>query len=325
MPLIRTLCMAALSVATLVTAVSAAAQSPAGRTIRLVVPFPPGGVGDLMARSISGKLAEALGQPVVVENKVGASAIVGSEHVAKSDPDGTTLLVASLPVLSINPLQFASLPYAPEKDFVPVVLLANQPYLVAVHPSVPANTLADFIALAKKEPGKYSYGSSSSSIYLATELLSSRAGIRMNHVPYKGGAPALNDVLGGHLNLLLETFSTISPHARSGKLRALAITAPARSDLAPAVPSYTEAGLKDMSITSWQAIVAPAATPRAVVEALNVAFNKALQSPEVIERIRQAGAVPMGGSPQAAAAFIQRETELWRSIARQVNLQPGAM
>jgi tripartite-type tricarboxylate transporter receptor subunit TctC len=301
------------------------AQSFPSKPVRLVVPFPAGGVGDLMARSVGPKLSEALGQPVIVDNKAGASAIIGSEYVAKAEPDGYTLLVASLPVLSINQLQFATLPYSPEKDFQPVVLLANQPYLISVHPSVPANTLQEFIALAKKDPGKYSFGSSSSSIFLATELLSTRAGIKMNHVPYKGSAPALNDVLGGHVQVLLETFSTIWPQARTGKLKALAITAPTRSDLAPTVPSYTEAGLKDMNITSWQAVMAPAGTPKAVIDALNAAFNKALAAPEVIERMKQSGAVPMGGSAQAASTFIRHETELWRSIAKQVNLVPGSM
>jgi tripartite-type tricarboxylate transporter receptor subunit TctC len=303
----------------------ARAQGFPSKPVRLVVPFPAGGVGDLMARSVSVKLSDALGQPVVVDNRAGASAIIGSDHVAKAEPDGHTLLVASLPVLSINQLQFTSLPYAAEKDFEPVVLLANQPYLIAIHPSVPANTLQEFIALAKKEPGKYSFGSSSSSIYLATELLSSRAGIKMNHVPYKGSAPALNDVLGGHIQVLLETFSTIWPQARTGKLKALAVTAPARSDLAPEVPSYTEAGLKDMNITSWQAVMAPAGTPKAVVQILNSALNKALAAPEVIERMRQSGAVSMGGTAQTAGDFILRETALWKSIAKQVNLVPGPM
>ena len=311
--------------ATLVTAGGAWAQAFPARPVKLVVPFPAGGPGDLMARSISNRMAEALGQPVLVDNKIGASAIIGSEFVAKSDADGYTLLVASLPVLSINQLQFNSLPYNAEKDFVPVALLANQPYLVALHPSVPADTLGDFIALARKEPGKYSFGSSSSSIYLATELLQSRAGMKMNHVPYKGSAPALNDLLGGHIQLLLDTFSTISPHMKSGKVKAIAITAPGRSDLAPNVPSYQEAGLKDMNITSWQAVMAPAGTPRATLGLLNAAINKALQSPEVVERIKQAGAMPMGGSPETAENFIRKETELWRSIAKQVNLQPGSM
>jgi tripartite-type tricarboxylate transporter receptor subunit TctC len=311
--------------ASLVATRAAWAQQFPDKPVKLVVPFPAGGPGDLMARSISAKLAEALGQPVVVDNKVGASAIIGSEFVARAEPDGYTLLVASLPVLAINQLQFKSLPYNPEKDFVPVALLANQPYLIAVHPSVPANTLGEFLALARKEPGKYSFGSSSSSIYLATELLSTRAGIKMNHVPYKGSAPALNDVLGGHTQLLLETFTTIWPHAKTGKLKALAITAPARSDLAPSVPSYQEAGLKDMNITSWQAVMAPAGTPRPVIEALNAAINKALQSSDVVERIRQAGAAPMGGTARTADSFIRQETELWRSIAKQVNLVPGSM
>ena len=185
------------------------AQAFPSKPVKLVVPFPAGGVGDLVARILSTKLSTVLGQPVIVEDRAGASAIIGSEYVARAEPDGYTLLVASLPVLSINPLQFKSLPYAPEKDFVPVALVANQPYLVTVQASVPANTLPEFIALAKKQPGKFNFGSSSSSIYLATELLNSRAGMKLNHIPYKGSAPALNDLLGGHIDLLLDTFSTL--------------------------------------------------------------------------------------------------------------------
>jgi tripartite-type tricarboxylate transporter receptor subunit TctC len=312
----------ALAIGASLVGTSTFAQGLANRPLRLVVPFPPGGVGDLMARSVSAKAGDALNQTVVVENRAGASAIIGSEYVARSEADGRTLLVASLPVLSINQLQFTNLPYSPEKDFKPVVLLANQPYLIAVHPSVPANTLQELIALAKKEPGKLSFGGSSSSIYLATELFCTRAGIKMTHVPYKGSAPALNDVLGGHIQVLLETFSTIWPSARAGKLKALAITAPARSDLAPNVPSYAEAGLKDMNITSWQAVMAPANTSAQTIDTLNAAFNKALAAPDVIERMKQSGASPMGGSAQAARDFIAHETQLCASIAKQVNLAP---
>ncbi len=314
-----------LSTLALLASTGLVAQTFPAKPVKLVVPFPAGGVGDLVARTISTKLAAHLGQSVVVDNKVGASAIIGSEFVAHAAPDGYTLLVASLPVLSINPLQFKDLPYAPEKDLVPVALIANQPYLIAVHPSVTVNTLGEFIEQAKKQPGKYNFGSSSSSIYLATELLSSRAGIKLNHVPYKGSAPALNDLLGGHIDLLLDTFSTLWPQVSSGKLKALAITTPTRSALASAVPSYIEAGLKDMNITSWQAIMAPAGTPQSVIDTLNAAINKTLQSPDVIESLRQNGVTPQSGSPAVAATFIKRESDLWRGIAKQVNMVPGSM
>ena len=314
-----------ISTLALVASAGLVAQTFPSKPVKLVVPFPAGGVGDLVARTISTKLAANLGQSVVVENKVGASAIIGSELVARAAPDGYTLLVASLPVLSINPLQFKDLPYTPEKDFVPVALIANQPYLIAVHPSVTVNTLGEFIEQAKKQPGKYNFGSSSSSIYLATELLSSRAGIKLNHVPYKGSAPALNDLLGGHIDLLLDTFSTLWPQVSSGKLKALAITMPTRSTIATAVPSYVEAGLKDMSITSWQAIMAPAGTPQSVIDTLNAAINKTLQSPDVIESLRQNGVTPQSGSPAVAATFIKRESDLWRGIAKQINMVPGSM
>lgn len=301
------------------------AQPFPSKPIKLVVPFPAGGVGDLVARTLSTRLAANLGQPVIVDNRAGASAIVGSEYVARAEPDGYTLLVASLPVLSINPLQFKNLPYTPEKDFVPVALVANQPYLVGVHPSVPANNLGELIALAKKKPGTLNFGSSSSSIYLATELLNSRAGIQLNHVPYKGSAPALNDLLGGHIDVLLETFSTLWPQVSTGKLKALAITAPKRSDIAHDVPTYVEAGLKDLDITSWQAIMAPAGTPKPVVDALNAAINKAVQSPDVIESFKRNGVTPQSDTPAGAASFIARESKLWSSIARQVNMVPGSM
>jgi tripartite-type tricarboxylate transporter receptor subunit TctC len=304
---------------------SAAPVFPSAKPVTLVVPFPAGGVGDLVARSVSRELAEALGQSVIIEDRAGASAIIGSDYVARAAPDGYTLLVASLPVLSINPLQFKDLPYRPQKDLIPVALLANQPYLIGVRGSVPANTLQEFIALAKKEPGKLNFGSSSSSIYLATELLNERAGIKLNNIPYKGSAPALNDLLGGHIDLLLDTFSTVWPPVKTGKIKALAITSPARSDLAPNVPSYVDAGLKDMNITSWQAIMAPAGTPVATINTLNQALNKALQSPSVIARLKQNGVTPMGGTSEAAGAFIKRESDLWQSIAKQVNMVPGSM
>ncbi len=299
------------------------AQSYPNKPVKLIVPFPAGGPGDIVARIINTKLAANLGQPVVIENKVGASAILGAEFVSKAAPDGYTLLVANLPVLSINQLEFKDLPYSPEKDLVPVGMVSVQPYVIAIKNGIPANNLAEFIALAKKDPGKYSYGAQSSSIYLATELFNTRTGIKMTHVPYKGTAPAMNDLMGGHIDFLLGSISAMVPMLNSGKVRALTVTAPTRNDSAKTIPSYTEFGIKDMTMTSWVVIMAPAGTPQSVIDTLNAAINKTVDSPDVIKSLMQDGVMPQTGTPAMAAAFIKKETEQWKAIAKQVGMTPG--
>lgn len=293
--------------------------------IRVVVPFPPGGVADLIARTVSQKVGQNIGQPLVIENKAGASAAIGTEYVARSPADGYTLLLANLPVMAINELQFPKLPYNAKKDLEPVVMLADQPYIIAVHPSTGVKTLGEFIDLAKKSPDKLTFGSASSSTYLAGELFKIRAGIQMTHVPYKGSAPAINDLLGGHITLLQDPVITLLPHVKADKVVALAVTAPKRVDIAPEIPSYTEAGLVDMNITSWQGIVAPAGTPKEIVEKLNAEFNKALQDSSVIEQLQKQGVTPVGGSAQQFADFVQQERERWSDIARQANFKPESM
>ena len=299
------------------------AQSYPNKPVKLIVPFPAGGPGDIVARIINTKLAANLGQAVVIENKVGASAILGAEFVSKAAPDGYTLLVANLPVLSINQLEFKDLPYSPEKDLVPVGMVSVQPYVIAIKNGIPANNLAEFIALAKKDPGKYSYGAQSSSIYLATELFNTRTGIKMTHVPYKGTAPAMNDLMGGHIDFLLGSISAMVPMLNSGKVRALTVTAPTRNDSAKTIPSYTEFGIKDMTMTSWVVIMAPAGTPQSVIDTLNAAINKTVDSPDVIKSLMQDGVMPQTGTPAMAAAFIKKETEQWKAIAKQVGMTPG--
>ena len=299
------------------------AQSYPNKPVKLIVPFPAGGPGDIVARIINTKLAANLGQAVVIENKVGASAIVGAEFVSKAAPDGYTLLVANLPVLSINQLEFKDLPYSPEKDLVPVGMVSVQPYVIAIKNGIPANNLPEFIALAKKDPGKYSYGAQSSSIYLATELFNTRTGIKMTHVPYKGTAPAMNDLMGGHIDFLLGSISAMVPMLNSGKVRALTVTAPTRNDSAKTIPSYTEFGIKDMTMTSWVVIMAPAGTPQSVIDTLNAAINKTVDSPDVIKSLMQDGVMPQTGTPAMAAAFIKKETEQWKAIAKQVGMTPG--
>ncbi|MBO1012014.1 tripartite tricarboxylate transporter substrate binding protein [Achromobacter sp. SD115] len=304
---------------------NASAQDFPNKSIQIVVPFPPGGVADLVVRTVAQKLGQDVKQPVLVVNKPGASGIIGAEFVARAPADGYTLLLANLPIMSINELQYSSLPYSAARDFAPVILLADQPYIIATGNAVPAKTMKEFIAYAKSKPDTLTFGSASSSTFLAGELFKQRAGIRMAHIPYKGSAPAINDLLGGHISLILDPVITLLPHVQAGKLRALAVTSSERIDSAPDIPSYKEVGLADMDITSWQGIVAPAGTPEAVVKKLNQDFNRALQSPEVASRLKEQGVSTKGGSAQAFTDFVAAENKRWATLAKQVNFLPGSL
>jgi len=303
----------------------ASAQDFPSKSIQIVVPFPPGGVADLVVRTVAQKLGQDIKQPVLVVNKPGASGIIGAEYVARAPADGYTLLLANLPIMSINELQYTSLPYSAARDFAPVILLADQPYIIATSHSVPAKTMKEFIAYARDKPDALTFGSASSSTFLAGELFKQRADIRMAHIPYKGSAPAINDLLGGHISLILDPVITLLPHVQAGKLRALAVTSSTRIDSAPDIPSYKEVGLADLDITSWQGIVAPAGTPAPVIGTLNEAFNKALQSPEVATRLKEQGVSTKGGSAEAFADFVKSESTRWATLARQVNFLPGKL
>ncbi len=295
------------------------------KPVRLIVPFPAGGVADMVARSVSQEVGKNLGQPVVVENKPGASAIIGTDYVAKAPADGYTLLLANLPVMAINELQFASLPYKAAQDLQPVVLLAEQPYIIAVAHDTGLQTMDALVGQAKKDPKKLTFGSASSSTFLAGELFKARAGIEMAHIPYKGSNPAINDLLGGHISLLLDTVSSLAPHVESGKLYGLAVTSSKRSAAAPGIPSYRETGLTDMDITSWQGIAVRAGTPKDIVERLNKEFNAALKEPAVRDTLLRQGVTPAGGSAEDFSKFVQAERERWGGIAKQVGFKPGAM
>ncbi|MEO8247819.1 MAG: tripartite tricarboxylate transporter substrate binding protein [Burkholderiales bacterium] len=307
---------------TLCAATAASAQDFPSKPIHVVVPFPAGGVADLVVRTVAQKLAENVKQAVVVDNKPGASGIIGTEFVAKAPADGYTLLLANLPVMSINELQYSDLAYSAARDFTPVVLLTDQPYIIAASNALPVTKMDEFIALAKQKPDELTFGSASSSTYLAGELFKLRASIQMTHVPYKGSAPAINDLLGGHINLLLDPVITLLPHVKAGKVRALAVTSESRIESAPDIPSYREVGLKDMNITSWQGIVAPAATPPAIVGKLNEEFNRALKSPEVAARLKQQGVAVLGGTAKQFADFVGEENARWAALAKQANFLP---
>lgn len=322
-PILKKWTMAAgMAISALAVSLGASAQAYPTKPVHIVVPFPPGGVADLVARIAGQKLSEGLKQPVVIDNRPGASAIIGTEFVARAPADGYTLLLANLPVMSINALQYADLPYSPSKDFAPVIMLADQPYIIAASPTLAATKMQDFIAFAQKNPETLSFGSASSSTFLAGELFKQRARIHMTHVPYKGSAPAINDLLGGHIGVILDPVITLLPHVKAGKLTALAVTSSKRIDIAPEIPSYSEVGLKDMDITSWQGIVAPAKTPKAIIDKLNAEFDRALKSPDVIARLKEQGVTPVGGSAESFDKFIQAENKRWSALAKQVNFKP---
>lgn len=287
-----------------------------------MVPFPPGGVTDLVGRALAVRLAGELGQPVVVENRPGASGVLGADLVARAAPDGYTLMIGNISTLAINVATFAKLPYDPVRNFAPISLLALQPLLIAVNPAVPAQTLGELVALAKARPGRLNYGTAGSSIYLAVESFSRQAGVTMNHVPYKGSAPAIADLLGGQIDVLFDPFSTLYPQARAAKVRALAVTTERRSSVAPDVPTVAESGLANFDVSSWQALVVPAGTPKEVIDRLHAAVVKALASPELKQQFAAQGAEPSPSTPQRLDEYMRSEIARWQQVARDAGVKP---
>lgn len=297
---------------------SAIAQSYPSKPIRFVVPLAAGGGTDILARSVGQKLGESWSQPVVVENRPGGGTIIGTELVAKAAPDGYTLSVAS-PAFSINPSLYKKLPYDNLKDFAAVIQLSSFSNILVVNPALPAKTLTELIALAKSKPGQLNYGSpgNGSSPHLGMELLKSMAGIQMVHVPYKGSAPAMIDLLGGQVSTMFDAVATSLPHVRSGKLRALAVSGSKRSPLLPELPTVAEAGVPGYEANVWIGIVAPTGTPREIINKLNVEIAKILQIPQVKENMLSQGFEPAGGAPEQFGALIKSETAKWGKVVRE--------
>jgi tripartite-type tricarboxylate transporter receptor subunit TctC len=320
----RAFCVAAVACAATGIARSAQAQPDAAtnpdRPVRLVVAYPPGGIVDHFARVVQAPLAEALGQGVVIENRPGASGTLGAELVARAAPDGHTLLVGNAAILAINPGIFAKLPYDAERGFTPIVRGADAHYMLAVHPSVPATTVAGFVAYAKAHPGKLAYGSagSGSLIRLATELFMRRTGIEMIHVPYKGGAPLAADLVAGVVQVALADQTNLLPLAASGRLRAIAVASPARSPIAPDLPTIAET-LPGFDVVAWHGILGPAHLPADVVARINAAFNRAMARPDVRAKLVAAGLDTGGGTPGEFARFVRAERERWSAIAKTVG------
>jgi len=301
---------------------AAVAQPYPSKPITLVIPFPAGGVTDVVGRVVAAKLRTELGQTVVVDNKPGASGVLGSSIVAKAAPDGYTVLLGNISTLSTNAATFAKLPYDPATSFAPVSMLAVQPLVVAVHPSIPAQSLAELIKLAKDKPGGLSYGTAGSSIHLAVELFNSINGIKMLHVPYKGSAPAITDLIGGQVNLLFDPISTLYPQVRGGKVRGLAVTTGTRSAAAPELPTVIESGVSGYDVSSWQALVVPAGTPPEVIARLNGAVAKVLALPETKEQFEKQGAQPSASTPEQAAQHIRSEIARWKKVAQEAGVKP---
>ena len=300
---------------------STAAAYPA-RPIRLIVPFAPGGSNDIMARLAGQKLSESLGTQVVVDNRAGGSGIIGTDIAAKAAPDGYTLLMMSL-TFAVNPSLYSKLPYDTEKDLTPVTLVASAPLMLVVHPSIPAKSVQELIAYAKANPGKLNFGSGGpgTTPHLAGEMLKMMAGVRMTHVPYKGGGPALNDLIGGQIQLMLENIPSTLPHAKSGRLRSLAVSGLKRSPLVPDLPTLDEAALKGYEIVGWNGLFVPSGTPRQIVTRLHGDIAKALAQPDVKERLATMGAEPVGNSPEEFRAFVKAEIVKWAKVVKEAGLK----
>ncbi|MCL4762001.1 MAG: tripartite tricarboxylate transporter substrate binding protein, partial [Burkholderiales bacterium] len=316
----RSLC-AALAAVALLTSAGVGAQSYPARPVRVVVPFPPGGAVDFYARTVQQPLSEALGQTVVVENRAGASGMVGAEHVAKSPPDGYTLLLGNIASLAINAGIYAKMPYDPVKDFTPIMRTIDVNYVMVVHPSVPARSVAELVAHAKAHPGKLAYGSAGSGSlpHLATELFKAATGTDLTHVPYKGGGPMVTDLLGGTVHVVIGDQANLMPHVKSGKLRALAVASPKRSPNAPELPTIAESGVPGFEATAWNALVGPAGMPADVVQRVHDAFAKTMARPEVRDKLRAGGLEPVGDAPEAFARFQRAEIAKWTKIAKDVG------
>lgn len=298
------------------------AQAFPSKPIRLIVPYSAGGGADTTARLIAPKLQEALGQTVVVENKPGAGGMIGDEIVAKAAPDGHTLLIGAF-AHAVNPSLFPKMPFRTPEDFAPVSLLVTVPELMVITPSHPAKTVAELVALAKAQPGKLSYASSGngSAQHLAAELFKMRTGTDIQHVPYKGGALAVADVAAGHVPFYFGNMSAALPQARGGRVRPLAVTSPARSPAAPDVPTLTEAGVPDCEISEWNALIAPAGTPPAVIARLHTEVAKIMRAEEMKAKFADLGADAIGSTPDELAAFLRSEMKKWAEVVKAANIK----
>lgn len=315
---------ACLAASCLITALTplANAQSYPARPIRLVVPFPPGGPNDIVGRTIGQKLQERWGQPVVIDNRPGASSVIGTEYVVKSAPDGYTLLVGG-PSLALTRFLNAKAPYDVDRDIAPVILVAKIPNVLLVHPSVPARNVTELVALANSKPGQLNYGSTGTgtATHLFAALFERTTGAPLNHVPYKGTAPAVNDLLAGQIQILFDSLSTALPNLRAGKVRALGITNSTRSPSAPDIPTLAEEGVTGYEAVGWFGIAAPAKVPPEIINSLNAEIGQIIRIPDVQDRLNRLGGEIAGGPPSAFSAYIKSEAERWGRLIREAGIR----
>lgn len=317
--MIRTLAFALLAVV----ALPVPAQTYPSKPLRLIAPAPPGSPVDVRARWVAEKLAPAVGQPVIVENKAGAGGNIGTEAAAKSAPDGYTLVIVHQGTMALNPHIYARIGYDPLADLAPVTRLIEAVLMLAVHPQLPARSLADLLRLAREQPGKLSYGSSGIGTppHMAAELLRHMASIDVQHVPYKGATPALTDLLAGRVAFTIDSFTMQLPQVKAGKLRALAVTGAQRQAATPEIPTFAESGLAGYEYSSWMGVAAPAGTPKEIIARLNAELVRQLRTPEAREWFAAQGAEVIGDTPEEFAARIRAEHARWAKVVREAGIK----
>ena len=299
------------------------AQAYPGKPIRMIVPFPPAGTTDIVARLVADKLSQQLGQPVIVDNRAGAGGSIGADMIAKAPPDGYTIGIATVSTHAVNPAANPKNAYNPLTDFIPITNLAAVPNVLTVHPSVPVKDMKEFVAMLKKDPGKYSFASSGqlSIGQMMGELFLSASGTDMVHVPYKGAAPALNDLLGGQVKVMFDNLPSSLQYIKAGKIKALAVAAPKRLDVLPDVPTFAELGMKEVNDQAWYGMVVPAKTPPDIVKKLHDATVAVLNSADIKDKFAQQGAVPVGDTPEHYLATIKTEYEKMKTIVTKKGIK----
>lgn len=309
-------------VAVIVSGIALGQPYPA-KPIRMVVPYPPGGGTDLLARSIAPRLSEKEGQSIAVDNRSGANGMIGGEIVAKSPPDGYTLLLATSAEVALNAAVYEKMPYNPERDFAPIMLLATSPLVLAVHPALPVKNVREFIALAKKRPGEITYGSGGAGgpHHIAGEWMKLLAKIDIIHVPYRGGGPLLVDLMGGHLHTSIIALPVVAPYVKAGKVRALAVTSLRRSSALPEVPTLDESGLRGLDVSQWWALLGPAGLSREIVAKLHADLGELVKLPAMRARMAELGMEPVGSSPAQLGEAIHADIAKYRTVVQQAHIR----